>query len=98
MDWSKIKEIVIPEGKVKKIVAAGKVIWQKVMACTNVLPFATDLDLKTIYGGTGFKTGVRLSSSTTTAGGTVSLANMCTSGYIPAKPGDILRIKRTRPN
>lgn len=31
MDFSKIKEIVIPEGKVKKIMAAGKVIWQKVM-------------------------------------------------------------------
>lgn len=37
MDFSKIKEIVIPEGKVKKIVAAGKVIWQKIIA-EGVLP------------------------------------------------------------
>jgi hypothetical protein len=37
MDFSKIKEIVIPEGKVKKIVAAGKVIWQKIMA-ESVIP------------------------------------------------------------
>jgi hypothetical protein len=32
MDFSKIKEIVIPEGSVKKIVAAGKVIWEKIVA------------------------------------------------------------------
>lgn len=97
MDFSRVKEIVIPEGSVKKIVAAGKVIWQKITQMVNLLPLATDLDLKTIYDGKGFKTGVRLSSSTTAAGGTESFAKMCTSGYIPAKPGDILRIKRTRP-
>lgn len=37
MDFSKIKEIIIPEGKVKKIMAAGKVIWQKIVE-EGVLP------------------------------------------------------------
>lgn len=97
MDFSKIKEIIIPEGKVKKIVAAGKVIWQKIVDCVNLLPLATDLDRKTILNGVGFKTGTRLSSSTTNAGAEVSAPGvMCTSGFIPAKPGDTVRIKRTR--
>ena len=37
MDFSKVKEIVIPQGKVKKIVAAGKVIWEKIVV-EGVLP------------------------------------------------------------
>lgn len=97
MDFSKVKEIVIPEGIVKKIVVAGKVLWEKIIACVNVLPLATDLDRTTIYGGVGFKTSTRLSSSTSNVGSTVEANDMCTSGFIPAKPGDVIRIKRTRP-
>lgn len=68
---------------------------------TNLLPFATDTDRKTIYGGDyngdgvndGYIKGKRLSSS----GSTADLANACASGFIPAKPGDVLRIKGIAP-
>jgi hypothetical protein len=56
----------------------------------NILPFATEADRTTIYGGVGYKTNTRLSSS---GGGAVSSTGMCTSGFIPAKPGDLLVIQ-----
>ena len=70
-------------------------------AYTNRLPLATDTDRETIYGGDyngdgvndGYIQGQRLSSS----GGTAVLAIACASGFIPAKPGDVLRIKGISP-
>lgn len=55
----------------------------------NLLKYATDADRTTIYNGKGYKTGTRLSSS----GSEGSYDNACASGYIPAKVGDVLRIK-----
>lgn len=70
-------------------------------AYTNLLPLATDTDRKTIYGGDyngdgvndGYIKGKRLSSS----GSTADLSNACASGFIPASPGDVLRIKGITP-
>ncbi|MBQ7048773.1 MAG: hypothetical protein IJN86_07465 [Clostridia bacterium] len=70
-------------------------------AYTNKLPSATDTDRVTVYGGyyngdgvnDGYITGYRLSSS----GGTSALSNACASGFIPAKVGDVLRIKGITP-
>ena len=59
----------------------------------NLLPFAKDTDRVTFYNGIGYKTTTRLSSS----GSAVSQTGMCASGFIPAKEGDILRIKGTMP-
>lgn len=60
---------------------------------TNVLPTATDTDRTTIYGeseGTlGYRKGQRLSSS----GSTSSNANVYSTGFIPVKDGDVVRIK-----
>lgn len=92
IDFSKLKALTIPEGVATKIVAGGKTLWEKVKY-KNLLPSATDLDRVTIYNGIGYKPDTRLSSSTTAAGSTVSHTGMYTSGFIPAKPGDILRIK-----
>lgn len=100
MIFANVKSITIPEGKVKQIAAGSTIIWKSSEssgpsgpAYTNLLPLATDTDRKTIYNGCGYITGKRLSSS-----GSVSTATgMCASGFIPAKEGDILRIKGTTP-
>lgn len=103
MDFSKVKSLIIPEGNVKQIVSSiDGIIWKTVEnvvePITNLLPLATDIDRNTIYGGDyngdgvndGYITGYRLSSS---SGNPTSMAGMCCSGFIPAKSGDILRIK-----
>lgn len=69
----------------------------------NYLPLATDLDRTTIYGGDydgdgdndGYKTATRLSGS---SGSTTSASDnsMCTSGFIPAKDGDVICIRNAR--
>ena len=69
----------------------------------NLLPTATDTDGKTIYGGDyngdgvndGYKTATRLSGS---SGSTAAVTNQYkdlirASGFIPAKVGDVIRIK-----
>ena len=93
MNFSTVKAITIPEGSVKKITCGDIVWWEKSIAFTNLLPFATDLDRVTIYNGVGYKTNTRLSSSTSTVGKAVAFTGMCTSGFIPCKEGDVLRIK-----
>jgi hypothetical protein len=100
MIFTNVKSIIIPEGKVTQIASGNTIIWKSSEssgpsgpAYTNLLPLATDTDRKTIYNGCGYITGKRLSSS-----GSVSTATgMCASGFIPAKEGDILRIKGTTP-
>ena len=62
----------------------------------NLLPWATDKD-GTIYNGIGYKDTTRLSSS---GGGNPTSAvkvEMCTSGFIPVKVGDVVRIKGSLP-
>lgn len=90
MDFSKVKSIVIPEGVVTKIVAAGKVIWQAIIKTfKNWVPFSTEADGKTIYnGGLGYQNGLRLSSTGVTKENEYSTA----TGFIPVQPGDIVRI------
>lgn len=102
MNFASVKSLTIPEGKVKLITrkSDGAVLWKG--GYTNLLPLATDADRKTIYGGDyngdgkndGYKTNTRLSSS---GGGPTIASGMCASGFVPAKVGDILRIKGTTP-
>lgn len=77
----------------KKLAVGAAVLWEKVEKLKgNLLPYATDTDRKTIYNGIGYKPGVRLSSSGSLSTVTTD-TDMCTSGFIPAKAGDIVRIK-----
>lgn len=89
IDFSEVVKITIPEGIVKELIIDGLMFWRG--AIVNMLKYATDDDRVTIYNGIGYKQGVRLSSS---AGGisTSNASAMCTSGYIKAKAGDVLRI------
>lgn len=72
-------------------------------AYTNRLPLAMDTDRRTFYGGDyngdgvndGYMVDTRLSSSGGTS--TSNATGMSASGFIPAKEGDILRIKGSSP-
>ena len=78
---------------VAKLTINGKLAWEK-SRIINWLPKATDEDRCTIYNEIGYKIGTRLSSSGKTESTDKLMQQaMCTSGYIPAKPGDTLRIQ-----
>ena len=55
---------------------------------TNVLPLAIDTD-GSVYNGKGWKDQTRISSS----GGDTSANGMSTTGYIPCKLGDVIRLR-----
>lgn len=91
IDSSKVQKLVIPEGVVTKIVAAGNTLWQAI-TFTNQVPISTDTD-GNIFNGVGYIENRRLSSS----GGLSSSAQngSVTTGFIPFPSGDatIIRIK-----
>ena len=69
---------------------------------TNLLPNATaTANGTTIYGddynGDGIKDGYKTNTRLSGSSGSESPSNMCASGFIPAKEGDILRIKSAAP-
>lgn len=69
----------------------GATIWQA-SRVNNLLPLATDTDRSTIYGGVGFKESTYLTS----VGGPLTqdqYAGLCTTGFIPIKAGDKVRVK-----
>ena len=87
IDFSAVKSVVIPEGKVKQISKDGVVLWKG--GYKNLVPLSVGTDGQIYNGGLGYKTGYRVRSGGAEAA--VS-GSMCT-GYIPYKKGDILRIK-----
>lgn len=60
---------------------------------TNQLPLATDTDRTTVYDDNGYIDGYRLSSS----GGISAQDGMSATGFIPATPGQTIRIKGATP-
>lgn len=89
IDFSAVKSITIPEGVVTKIMSAGKTLWEAVRY-KNWIPFSTDADGKTIFnGGLGYKNNSRLNSSAAV----VTLDGYTVTGYIPARAGNIVRVK-----
>ena len=60
----------------------------------NLLPAATDTDRTTIYNGIGYKPLTRLSSDGTvkSVAESATYAAICTTGFIPAVAGDVLRV------
>lgn len=87
IDFSTAKIIKIPEGAVQKIACNGEVIWES--SYINMVLRSTESDGTTIYnGGLGYKDGYRVRSG----GAETSSASICT-GFIPAKAGDIIRVK-----
>lgn len=90
IDFSTVKAITIPEGVVKQITrkSDGTVLWKA--GPKNWIPYSTESDGKTIFnGGLGYKDNSRLNSSADV----VTLNGYVVTGYIPVKPGDIVRVK-----
>lgn len=91
MNVADVKKLTIPEGEVVRILSGDTVLWQKhTTPYTNLLPLATDTDRTTVYNGCGFLPGYRISSSGAV---TVHGGEMCATGFIPAKAGDVLRVQ-----
>lgn len=89
IDFSAVKSIVIPEGKVKKIVCAGVTLWK---SFTNQVPISTDTD-GSIFNGTGYIENRRLSSSGSLSSSAQN--GSVTTGFIPFPTGDatVIRMK-----
>lgn len=87
MNFATVKGITIPNGAVKKIVAAGKTLWEAI-SYKNWVPFSTTNDGKTIYNGTGYKNGYRIRSG----GAEGAHGNGACTGFIPVSGGDVIRI------
>lgn len=86
MNLANVKAVVIPEGSVRQIASAdGTVLWKS--GPTNQVPLSIDTD-GSIYQGTGFLSGYRLSSS----GVLKATDTTSVTGYIPARGGDVVRV------
>lgn len=86
-NFADYKRIDIPEGRVKQIARAsdGLVLWTA--GYINQIPLSIDTD-GSIYNGTGYKRGYRISSS----GAEAAMDYTSCSGFIPVSPGDVVRI------
>lgn len=99
IDFTTLKKLNIGGVDLKQLFVDGVQVWKS--GYKNLLPEATTTNRSTIFGGDyngdgtpdGYLTGTRLSSS----GAEAVLAGMCCSGFIPAKVGDVLRMKGTAP-
>lgn len=87
MDFSTVKKVSIAAGDVKQIAINGVVVWSGV---NNLVPTSIDSN-GSIYNGTGYKDGYRLSSSGGVSGTAVATATH--TGFMPVKQGDVIRIK-----
>lgn len=90
MNFSIVKEIIIPEGIVTKITSGTQVLWQKVINVvnyTNQIPISTD-ESGNVFNGTGFMTSKYMNQGTVNENSTT-----CVTGFIPCVKGDVLRMK-----
>lgn len=89
IDFTGVKSVTIPEGVVKQITrkSDGTVLFKS--GYTNQVPRSLSSGGGSIYNGTGYKNGYRLSSN----GSEKSQNNSTVTGFIPAKPGDVIRMK-----
>jgi len=94
---SKFKFKLTP-GKATSLITTGKYCDRDILFgatdsnfFTNQLPISTDTD-GTIYNGTGYKYGQRLSSSGTLG----NQNNSYVTGFIPCKVGDIIRMRNMK--
>lgn len=88
IDFTGVKAITVPEGKVKQIVrkSDGYVLWK---SFTNQIPISINSDKTPYNGGQGWKTGYRLNSSGVEAAAT----GFNVTGFIPVKVKDVVYFK-----
>lgn len=95
MGGTDITSTVYSSGKVAIASVTGAVVItvaavKKAAGYTNLVPTSTDTD-GSIFNGTGYKDNARLSSSGSVSG--TALNGSVTTGFIPCKAGDIIRMK-----
>ena len=87
IDFSSVKAITIPEGKVKQIVSNGVTLWK---SYTNQVRQSIGSDKQPFNGGIGYQNGQELSGS---SGSQRAGQGYTCTGFIPVKQGDVVRIK-----
>lgn len=88
IDFSNVKQLYIPEGKVKSITdATGTILWKEPVSSLVL----TSIDSSgALYNGTGYKIQTRLSGS---SGNETAFANASITGFISVLPGDVIRMQ-----
>lgn len=86
MNFSKIKKLSIGGVELKEFFINGVQVWKA--GYKNWVPYSVTNDGKTIFNGTGYQEGKRLSSNGALKDQTGSVA----TGFIPAKRGDVIRM------
>lgn len=86
MNFSKIKKLSISGVELKELLINGVQVWKA--GYKNWVPYSVINDGKTIFNGTGYQEGKRLSSS----GALKDQTGSVVTGFIPAKRGDIIRM------
>ena len=84
MDFSQLKNLILPEGEVKQIAHNNQVLWKS--GYTNLVPLSIDAD-GNIYNGTGYKNGYRIRSG----GAEAASTNTVCTGFIKVNAGDAVR-------
>lgn len=84
-DFSGVKAIAVPEGDVIRIELGDTLLWKR--EPVNVVPQSIDTD-GSIYEGTGYLEGYRVSSS----GALKAQTNTVTTGFIAATPAHKIRM------
>jgi len=87
IDFAKYKRLDIPEGRAKAITrkSDGLLLWKA--GYVNEVPQSVD-ENGGVYNGAGYKENYRLSSDGSEKTGT----NGIITGFIPVKPGDVIRV------
>ena len=78
-------------GAVERVVSYTK--YQPAPALTNQIPISVNVDDNNIYNGTGYKASTRINSSGNDVALTSGTSPAFTTGCIPIKKGDVLRMK-----
>ena len=86
IDFSTIKQLSIDNIELRRLLIDDTLVWRDGMF--NWVPVSKDTD-GSIYNGTGYQEGYRLSSS----GALKAQKNAVATGFIPAKYGDVIRMK-----
>ena len=86
IDFSGMKKLTIGGVELKQLLINGTQVWKA--GYKNWVPFAIDTDGSIYQNGKGYIDGYRLSSS----GALSSQTNTVTTGFIPYKNGDLIRM------
>lgn len=86
IDFGSMKKLTVGGVVLKQLLIGGIQVWKS--GYKNWVPVSTTADGVTVYNGTGYKEGYRLSSS----GAEKTQTGAVLTGFIPAQKGDVIRM------